>query len=107
MINVALTPVVAFYLLRDWDKVTENIQDLLPRNAVVPTFRILNECNAVLSGFIKGQLLVMLFLAITYSVGLSIAGLQFALLIGLLAGLVSIVPYLGLFSVTLSQSRSR
>lgn len=98
IINIALTPVVAFYLLRDWNKVTKNLWDLLPRNAVAPTLLIASECNVVLSGFIKGQLLVMLALAIVYSVGLSIAGLQFALLIGLLAGLASIVPYLGFFS---------
>ena len=95
LINLILIPVVTFYLLRDWRTLLTQCETLLPRR-FAPTFiRLLSQCDEVLGAFFKGQLLVMLVLATFYSLGLSIMGLQLALLIGLLAGLLTIVPYLG------------
>lgn len=95
MTNFLLVFVVAFYLLRDWDSVLENIENLLPRNVVGTVGELFGQCNEVVGAFFRGQLIVMFALGTIYSVGLMFAGLNVALLIGLLAGLVSIVPYLG------------
>ncbi|KEA62731.1 putative permease often clustered with de novo purine synthesis [Marinobacterium lacunae] len=93
--NLVLIPVVTFYLLRDWDVMMANIQHLLPRNLEPKVTLWARECDEVLGAFVKGQLLVMLALGIVYAVGLWIVGLDLALLIGMLAGLASIVPYMG------------
>jgi len=93
--NLVLIPVVTFYLLRDWDVMMANIQHLLPRNLEPKVTLWARECDEVLGAFVKGQLLVMLALGVVYAVGLSIVGLDLALLIGMLAGLASIVPYMG------------
>jgi predicted PurR-regulated permease PerM len=93
--NLLLIPVIGFYLLRDWDGLVANVQDLLPRS-VEPTVALLaRQSDEVLGAFIRGQLLVMLALGTIYSLGLWLIGLEFALLVGMLAGLVSFVPYLG------------
>lgn len=94
--TVVLTPVLTFYFLRDWQGMVARVQGLFPRRSEQTVTVLVNEVDAVLAAFFKGQILVMLSLAFIYSVGLSIAGLEFALLIGLIAGLVSFVPYLGL-----------
>lgn len=93
--KLLLIPVVTFYLLRDWDQVIDGINGLLPRRIEPKVSQIAKECDNVLGAFLRGQLLVMLGLAIVYSVGLAIAGIDLALLIGSLAGLLAIVPYLG------------
>lgn len=93
--NVALIPVVAFYLLRDWDRILEKIHASLPRRHAPVITRLARECDAVLSAFVRGQLLVMLALGSIYAFGLWLTGLELALLIGALAGLASLVPYLG------------
>ncbi|WP_230460494.1 AI-2E family transporter [Sansalvadorimonas verongulae] len=93
--NLFLVPVVTFYLLRDWDRLTANVVHLIPRNLAPTVLTLAKECDEVLAAFLKGQLMVMLLLGITYGVGLWIVGLQFALLVGLVAGLASIVPYMG------------
>ncbi len=93
--NLLLIPVVTFYLLRDWDLMIARIKALLPRNIEPRVTRWVVECDEVLGAFIKGQLLVMLILGVVYSIGLSLIGLDLALLLGMLAGLASIVPYLG------------
>ncbi|MGF1642271.1 MAG: AI-2E family transporter [Thiotrichales bacterium] len=93
--NLLLIPVVTFYLLRDWDVLVAYLHDLLPRSLEADVAHIVREADSVLGAFLRGQLLVMALLGIVYSVGLWLAGLKFALLIGLLAGLVSFVPYLG------------
>lgn len=90
-----LVPVVTFYLLRDWDILMERLRALIPKKYEPRVVGILKECDSVLAEFLRGQLLVMLSLGIIYSCGLWIAGLEFALLVGMLAGLVSFVPYLG------------
>lgn len=93
--NLALIPVVTFYLLLDWDHLKARIRNLVPRRYEPTITRLANECDEVLSAFLRGQLLVMLSLGLVYAIGLSLLGIQFGVLIGLVAGLASIVPYLG------------
>ncbi len=93
--SLVLVPVVTFYLLRDWDVMVARIRGMIPRSMEKDVTKLASESDEVLGAFIRGQLLVMLALTIIYSVGLSLVGLKLALLIGLLAGLVSFVPYLG------------
>lgn len=93
--NALLLPVVTFYMLRDWDILVKRIHELVPRAAEPTVLLLARECDGVLGAFMRGQVLVMASLGIVYAVGLSIVGLDFALLIGFGAGLVSFVPYLG------------
>ena len=90
-----LIPVVTFYLLRDWDRLLARAHDLLPRAYEPLITQLARECDTVLAQFLRGQLLVMCALGLVYSIGLWLAAIEFALLIGMLAGLVSFVPYLG------------
>ncbi len=94
---VALTPVVAFYIMRDWDDILVSIRQMVPRD-IEPTFvSLCQQCDEVLGAFLRGQLLIMFLLGCIYAVGLYFVGLELAILIGMLAGLASIVPYLGFF----------
>ncbi|MEE4659257.1 MAG: AI-2E family transporter [Halieaceae bacterium] len=93
--NLVLVPVVAFYLLRDWDKLTPKVLDLLPEDWQPRGVALAGECDEVIGAFLRGQLLVMLALAIIYSVGLMIVGIDLGVAIGVFAGLFAIVPYLG------------
>jgi len=93
--SVAMVPVVAFYMLRDFDLVTERIKMLLPLSIQPQVNAWAIESNDVLAAFMRGQLLVMLSLGAIYALGLHLVGLNYALLIGVLAGLASVVPYLG------------
>ncbi|MGH1431024.1 MAG: AI-2E family transporter [Neptuniibacter sp.] len=93
--NLVLIPVVTFYLLRDWDVMIEKVKHLLPRNVEPKVSLWASECDEVLGAFMKGQLLVMFALGAVYSIGLWIVGLDLALLVGMIAGLASIVPYMG------------
>ncbi len=93
--TLALVPVVAFYLLRDWDRVLSGVLNVVPpawRNTVAMLAR---ECDEVVGAFLRGQLLVMISLGIFYGAGLWLVGVQLGILIGLLSGLAAIVPYLG------------
>ena len=92
---LVLIPVVCFYLLRDWDILLARLRDLLPRRIEGTVCKLAGECDAVLAQFLRGQLAVMLVLAIVYSIGLWLVGVDSALAIGMLSGLVSFVPYLG------------
>ena len=92
---LVLVPVVTFYLLRDWDILVAQVHDLIPRKYEPLVSRLTKECDVVLAEFLRGQLLLMLALGFMYSIGLWAVGLEFALLVGMLAGLVSFVPYLG------------
>ena len=93
--NLALIPVVTFYLLRDWDLLVQRVRDLLPRRSEPTVSGLTRECDEVLGAFLRGQLLVMISLGAIYAAGLWLIGLNLAVLIGMLAGLASIVPYLG------------
>lgn len=92
---LVVAPVVAFYLLLDWDRMVAKVNGILPR-AHAPTIRRLaREIDAVLAGFIRGQLTVCLILGTYYAVGLMAVGLQFGFLIGMTAGLIAFIPYVG------------
>jgi len=93
--NLVLIPVVSFYLLRDWDVLILKARNLLPRRVEPIVVRLLTECDEIIGAFIRGQLLVMLALGTIYSLGLWMLGLDLALILGLIAGLASIVPYMG------------
>jgi len=96
LVNLFLVPVLTFYLLRDWDHLIAGIHGLLPRRSEPVWTRLAREADEVLGAFLRGQLLVMIALGVIYTTGLWLVGLDLALLIGMLAGLVSFVPYLGL-----------
>ena len=93
--NLLLIPVVAFYLLRDWDILVARVHELLPRRYEPAVVQLTHASDEVLGAFLRGQLMVMASLGTIYTVGLWMAGLELALLIGILAGVVSFVPYLG------------
>ena len=95
IVNLALIPVVAFYLLRDWDVMVGKIRQLIPRSIEPVVTRLVTESDSVLGGFLRGQLSVMLALGLVYWTGLWLVGIDLALLIGMIAGLVSFIPYLG------------
>jgi len=92
---IVLIPVVTFYLLRDWDPLVAKTYQMVPRKYAPLVSKLAKECDRVLAEFLHGQLLVMLGNGIIYSVGLWIVGLEFALLIGMVAGVLSFIPYLG------------
>lgn len=102
--DLLLIPIVTFYLLRDWDLMVARIRHLTPRHFQRTAIGFANETDAVLSALIRGQLLVMLALSLFYSAGLYLAGLNVALLVGILSGLVSFIPYLGFASGILIAS---
>ena len=93
--NLVLIPVVTFYLMRDWDLLIQGIHDLLPRKIVADVSSLAKDIDDVLGAFIRGQLIVMLALGLIYTLGLWLVGIDLAFLIGMGAGLLSIVPYLG------------
>lgn len=93
--NLTLIPVVGFYLMRDWDLMVARLRNLLPRKREAHVVKLVGECHEVLGAFLRGQLMVMLALALIYAGGLMLVGLELGLLIGVLAGLASIVPYMG------------
>lgn len=95
LFQMLLIPVVTFYLLRDWNKLIVNIRHILPRRIEPTVVLLAKRYNEVLRAFLKGQLLVIIILGFIYTTGLWIVGLQFAVLIGVAAGLLNIVPYLG------------
>lgn len=99
IINVAgllvITPVVAFYMLLDWDKMVARVDSWVPRDHVENIRELGREINKAIAGFVRGQGTVCLILGVYYALGLTIAGLNFGLLIGLFAGLISFIPYVG------------
>ena len=92
---LVITPVVAFYLLRDWDRMTAKIDGLLPRPYAETIRGLVAEIDQSLASFIRGQGMVCAILGIFYAIGLTVVGLNFGLLVGLGAGLVSFIPYVG------------
>ena len=92
---VVLIPIIAFYFLLDWDRMLESLRRLIPRHYEKTTLGIVGECHNVLGAFVKGQFLVMFLLGVVYAVGLQLIGLEVGLIIGMVAGLASIIPYLG------------
>jgi predicted PurR-regulated permease PerM len=95
IVHLIVVPVAFFYLLRDWDAMIAHIHDLLPRSVEPTVARLARESDETLSGFVRGQLSVMIVLGIFYGVALLVVGLDVGPLIGIIAGLISFVPYLG------------
>jgi predicted PurR-regulated permease PerM len=95
VMSLFLIPILTFYLLRDWDSIVAHFGALIPESQRETVFELAGETDEVLGAFLRGQLLVMFALAIIYSTGLSMVGLEFAIAIGIVSGLVSFVPYLG------------
>lgn len=93
-----VTPIVAFYLLLDWDRMVARVDDLLPRRHAGTVRGLAREMDEVLAGFVRGQGAVCLILGVFYAASLTLAGLNFGLVVGLMAGLVSFIPYLGAVS---------
>jgi predicted PurR-regulated permease PerM len=90
-----ITPIVAFYLLLDWDRLVAKVDSWLPRDHLEEIRGIARDIDGAMAGFIRGQGTVCLLLGMFYAAGLSIAGLNFGLAIGMVAGLLSFVPYVG------------
>ena len=90
-----ITPVVTFYLLRDWDHLVERIDGWLPKHQAEMIRAQVREVDRMLAGFVRGQSSVCLILAVFYAVGLTAAGLEFGLLIGLAAGALTFIPFVG------------
>jgi len=97
-VNVLLVPVVLFFLLRDWNTLVARVDTMIPRHLHERARTILAEIDAVLAEFLRGQLIVMLVMSVYYAAALSVAGLEFALPIGVITGLLVIIPYVGAFT---------
>ncbi len=92
---VFVTPIVAFYMLLDWDNMVERIDGLLPRDHAATIRAIAREIDEVLAGFVRGQGAVCLLLGSFYAIGLTVLGLEFGFIVGAIAGIISFIPYVG------------
>ena len=90
-----VTPVVAFYLLLDWDRMVEKVDGWIPRDHLATVRKLAHDMDRAIAGFVRGQGTVCLILGLIYAVGLTAVGLNFGLLIGFFAGLISFIPYVG------------
>lgn len=90
-----VTPIVAFYMLLDWDNMVDRIDQLLPRDHAETVRDLARQIDDVLAGFVRGQGAVCALLGSFYGIGLTILGLDFGLIVGLVAGLISFIPYVG------------
>lgn len=95
LILLVVVPVVAFYLLLDWDNMTAKIDEMLPRDHLPVVRRLASQVDKTLASFIRGQGTVCLILGSYYAISLMLAGLNFGLVVGFIAGLVSFIPYIG------------
>jgi predicted PurR-regulated permease PerM len=95
IVFIVVVPVVAFYLLLDWDNMVGKIDGWLPLDHRDTVRRLATDIDRVLAGFVRGQVLVCLILGTFYSVALMLAGLDFGLIVGAIAGLVTFIPYVG------------
>ncbi len=93
--NIVLLPVLTFFFLRDWDLLVARVASLIPRDHLATASRLAQESSDVLGAFLRGQFLVMVILGVMYGAGLWAVGLDLGLLIGIIAGLLTFVPYLG------------
>ncbi|MCE7914312.1 MAG: AI-2E family transporter [Nitrosomonas sp. PRO4] len=96
LVNLLLVPVVLFYLLRDWDLLIKLVDEMIPRYWHHQVSLLARETDRILAEFLRGQLSVILLMSICYITGLWLVGLEFALPIGLVAGILVFVPYLGM-----------
>ncbi len=96
MISVAVfMPIVAYFMMKEWPKVTSWVHDLIPHHSRTEVLDILKQIDQKLSGFVRGQITVALVLGVSYSVMLSLAGLKYGFLIGLMSGFLSVIPMVG------------
>lgn len=95
VVFIVVVPVVAFYMLMDWDHMVARIDQMLPRDHAPTIRRLAGEINDALSAFVRGQLTVCFLLGSFYSMALMFAGLQFGLVVGALAGAITFIPYVG------------
>jgi predicted PurR-regulated permease PerM len=95
VVFIVVVPVVSFYLLLDWDKMIDRIDALLPRDHAPTIRRLAGEVDEALAAFVRGQLSVCLIMGLFYAVGLMLAGLQFGLVVGAIAGAITFIPYVG------------
>lgn len=95
VLNAVIIPVAGFYLLRDWNLLTARARELVPPSIEPVVMRLARESDDTLGGFLRGQLSVMIVLGVLYGVGLWLVGIDVGPLIGMIAGLISFVPYLG------------
>lgn len=93
--NIALLPVVTFFALRDWDLLVARVTSLIPRDHLETVTRLAHQSSDVLSAFLRGQFLVMLALGVIYAVGLWGVGLDLGILIGIIGGILTFIPYVG------------
>ncbi len=93
--NLVLIPVITFFFLRDWDLIVGRVASMVPRDHIDTVSRLARESSEVLGGFLRGQFLVMVILGVMYGIGLWAVGLDLGILIGIIAGLLTFVPYLG------------
>ena len=92
---LVITPVVTFYMLRDWKHFTKKIDDLLPKRSKTTIRKIAKDIDRVIAGFIRGQMTICLILGMFYGTALHITGLQLGFVIGFIAGIISFIPYVG------------
>ena len=92
---IFVTPIVAFYLLRDWDRLIRWLDDLLPRKALTPVRQQAALIDKTLAGFVRGQATVCLLLGLFYGIGLTLTGLQFGFIVGIISGVLAFIPYVG------------
>ena len=95
VVFIVVVPVVAFYMLMDWDTMIARIDAMLPRDHAPVVRRLASEVDTALAAFVRGQLTVCLLLGTFYSVALAVAGLQFGLVVGAIAGAITFIPYVG------------
>jgi predicted PurR-regulated permease PerM len=92
---VVVTPIVAFYLLRDWTRIMARMDSWLPRRSAHVLRQLSRDTDRVLSAWLRGQLLCCLILGLFYAIGLQVVGLELGLIVGLMAGVLSFIPYVG------------
>ena len=95
IVNLTLMPIFIYYLLRDWDRMVAAIAGLIPQRYLGRVVRVAQEVDGRLGAFVRGQITICLSLAVLYSVGLLMVGIDLAIPVGVLSGLLFIVPYLG------------
>ena len=93
---LVVTPLVSFYLLRDWDRLTTTVDGWLPRRFAPEIHKVIDDIDRSLAGFVRGQGTVCLILATFYGIGLTVVGLDSGLLVGIGTGLISFIPYFGM-----------
>ena len=107
---LVITPIISFYLLRDWDRLVGRVDSWLPRAQAGTIRQLVGEVDDILAGFARGQAMVCAILGLLYGIGLTVVGLDFGFVVGLFTGLVSFIPYFGMligfvlgFGIALAQ----